>query len=135
MKATILGTGSWGTSFGRHLAHKWDRVVLWGIVPEQVDAINKTGTNPAYLATMYMAVSRMPLGPVAHVDYLVRFQRLIRAGAPPDALADAIERLIKKNDLPRDFDRDYLKVANMYAEGTPFDEAVKSVLPKPKAPR
>ena len=43
MKAAILGTGSWGTAFGRHLAHKWDRVVLWGIEESQVDAINKTG--------------------------------------------------------------------------------------------
>ena len=49
MKAAILGTGSWATSFGRHLTHKWERVVLWGIEQEQVDSINKTGTNPKYL--------------------------------------------------------------------------------------
>ena len=52
MKAAILGTGSWATSFGRHLAHKWDEVVLWGIVAEQVDAINNTGTNPTYLGEL-----------------------------------------------------------------------------------
>ncbi|MBU8870349.1 MAG: NAD(P)-dependent glycerol-3-phosphate dehydrogenase [Gemmatimonadales bacterium] len=49
MKAAILGTGSWGTAFGRHLAHKWDQVVMWGIEPSQVDAINQTGTNPDFL--------------------------------------------------------------------------------------
>jgi glycerol-3-phosphate dehydrogenase (NAD(P)+) len=49
MKAAILGTGSWGTAFGRHLAHKWDRVVLWGIEESQVGAINKTGKNPDFL--------------------------------------------------------------------------------------
>jgi len=49
MKAAILGTGSWASAFGRHLCHKWDRVVLWGIVPEQVASINETGTNPDYL--------------------------------------------------------------------------------------
>ena len=37
MKAAILGTGSWASAFGRHLCHKWDRVVLWGIVESQVD--------------------------------------------------------------------------------------------------
>ena len=49
MKAAILGTGSWATSFGRHLCHKWERVVLWGIEPGQVEAINATGTNPDFL--------------------------------------------------------------------------------------
>ncbi len=49
MKAAILGTGSWACAFGKHLAHKWDRVVLWGIEPEQIHVINTTGTNPAYL--------------------------------------------------------------------------------------
>ena len=49
MKAAILGTGSWATSFGRHLCHKWERVVLWGIEPKQVQAINQTGTNPDFL--------------------------------------------------------------------------------------
>jgi len=49
MKAAILGTGSWGTAFGRHLCHKWDRVVLWGIETSQVDSINRTGTNPDFL--------------------------------------------------------------------------------------
>jgi len=49
MKAAILGTGSWASSFGRHLAHKWDRVVLWGIQEAQVKSINQTGTNPDYL--------------------------------------------------------------------------------------
>ncbi len=49
MKAALLGTGSWSTSFGRHLCHKWERVVLWGIDPAQVESINQTGTNPDYL--------------------------------------------------------------------------------------
>ena len=40
MRAAILGSGSWATAFGRHLAHKWDRVVLWGIEAEQVESIN-----------------------------------------------------------------------------------------------
>lgn len=54
MNAAILGTGSWASAFGRHLAHKWHRVVLWGIVPEQVDVINTTGTNPDYLGELLL---------------------------------------------------------------------------------
>lgn len=49
MKAALLGTGSWATSFGRHLCHKWERVVLWGVDPGQVTSINQTGTNPDFL--------------------------------------------------------------------------------------
>lgn len=49
MKATILGTGSWGSAFARHLAHKWDEVAMWGIEEDQVASINATGMNPDYL--------------------------------------------------------------------------------------
>jgi len=49
MKATILGTGSWGSSFGRHLAANWEEVVLWGIENSQVEVINATHTNPDFL--------------------------------------------------------------------------------------
>lgn len=49
MKAAILGTGSWGTAFGRHLCHKWERVVLWGIETAQIESINTTGRNPDFL--------------------------------------------------------------------------------------
>ncbi len=48
-KALVLGTGSWATSFGRHLAATWDEVALWGIVPEQVHVINGERQNPDYL--------------------------------------------------------------------------------------
>lgn len=54
MKAAILGTGSWACAFGRHLAHKWERVVLWGIEQQQVDSINQTGTNPEYLGDVQL---------------------------------------------------------------------------------
>ena len=54
MKAAILGTGSWATAFGRHLCHKWERVVLWGIEASQVDSINTTGTNPDFLGDVVL---------------------------------------------------------------------------------
>ncbi len=54
MKATILGTGSWGTSFGRLLAANWEHVVLWGIEPAQVNTINTTRTNPDFLGDIHL---------------------------------------------------------------------------------
>lgn len=46
MKAAVLGTGSWGTAFGRHLAATWDQVVLWGIDAAQIEIIASTRTHP-----------------------------------------------------------------------------------------
>jgi len=54
MKAAILGTGSWGTAFGHHLADRWDEVTLWGVEPAHVAAINETRTNPDYFGDMKM---------------------------------------------------------------------------------
>ena len=54
MKACILGTGSWGTAFGRHVAHKWDEVALWGVDENQVAMINQTATNPDYLGDVLL---------------------------------------------------------------------------------
>jgi glycerol-3-phosphate dehydrogenase (NAD(P)+) len=48
MKAAILGSGSWGTAFGCHLCGTFDRVTIWGIEKDQIDAINTTHTNPLF---------------------------------------------------------------------------------------
>lgn len=54
MKAAVLGTGSWGTGFGRHLASLWDDVVMWGIDPAQVAAIATTHANPDYFPDLLL---------------------------------------------------------------------------------
>ncbi len=48
MRAAILGSGSWGTAFGHHLAATWRDVVLWGIEADQIAAIHDTHANPAF---------------------------------------------------------------------------------------
>ena len=48
MRAAILGSGSWGTAFGRHLADAWREVVLWGIESDQIEAIRDTHANPDF---------------------------------------------------------------------------------------
>ncbi len=52
MKAAILGTGSWGTAFGRHLAGSWESVALWGIEAAQVRAIADEHRNPAFFGDL-----------------------------------------------------------------------------------
>ncbi|WP_405422749.1 NAD(P)H-dependent glycerol-3-phosphate dehydrogenase [Streptomyces erythrochromogenes] len=48
MKATVFGTGSWGTAFAIVLADAGCEVTLWGRRAEVVDAINTGRTNPDY---------------------------------------------------------------------------------------
>ncbi|MEV6680403.1 NAD(P)H-dependent glycerol-3-phosphate dehydrogenase [Streptomyces erythrochromogenes] len=48
VKATVFGTGSWGTAFAIVLADAGCEVTLWGRRTEVVDAINTGRTNPDY---------------------------------------------------------------------------------------
>ncbi|GHI87183.1 glycerol-3-phosphate dehydrogenase [NAD(P)+] [Streptomyces xanthophaeus] len=48
MKATVFGTGSWGTAFAIVLADAGCEVTLWGRRQELVEAINTGRTNPDY---------------------------------------------------------------------------------------
>ncbi len=48
VKATVFGTGSWGTAFAIVLADAGCEVTLWGRRQEVVDAINTGRTNPDY---------------------------------------------------------------------------------------
>ena len=48
-RAAVLGTGSWGTAFGKVLADAGTDVVLWARRAELADAVNSTHENPDYL--------------------------------------------------------------------------------------
>ncbi len=49
MRAAVLGTGSWGTAFGKVLADAGTDVVLWARRPELAEAVRTTHENPDYL--------------------------------------------------------------------------------------
>ena len=48
-RAAVLGTGSWGTAFGKVLADAGCEVTLWARRAELADAVNSTHENPDYL--------------------------------------------------------------------------------------
>ena len=68
MKAAILGTGSWASAFGRHLTHKWERVVLWGIEADQVKAIIVPEMNLGQLAMVAEATTPTEVVPFTQVN-------------------------------------------------------------------
>ena len=88
MKTCILGTGSWGSAFARHLAHKWDDVVMWGIDEAAVASINSDAVNPDYLedcqlppnvgATLDMKVANLSLRLTAFIRGDVKYDAITR---------------------------------------------------------
>ncbi len=48
-RAAVLGTGSWGTTFGKVLADAGTDVVLWARRPELAEAVRERHENPDYL--------------------------------------------------------------------------------------
>lgn len=96
-KAAILGTGSWASSFGKHLAHKWDRVVLWGIAEDQVNSINRTGTNPDFLGEI-----RLPPNMRATQDLsdCLRDADILFLVVPSQAVREVMNQVVKCGTLP-----------------------------------
>ncbi|MGY4706141.1 NAD(P)H-dependent glycerol-3-phosphate dehydrogenase [Candidatus Bipolaricaulota sp. J31] len=47
--AAVLGAGSWGTAFARHLAQRGHRVTLWARRPEFAAELRRSRENAAYL--------------------------------------------------------------------------------------
>jgi glycerol-3-phosphate dehydrogenase (NAD(P)+) len=97
VKAAILGTGSWASSFGRHLCHKWERVVLWGIDPQQVQSINTTGTNPDYLGDILLPPN---MRATLDLDDALKNADLLFVCVPSQAVREVISKVSKSSVFP-----------------------------------
>jgi len=97
MKTCILGTGSWGSAFARHLAHKWDDVVLWGVDEGQVASINSQGLNPDYLGDF-----RLPPNVGATLDLKVAMQgsEAVFVVVPSQAVRSVMAKVAATPGLP-----------------------------------
>ncbi|MDD5718832.1 MAG: NAD(P)-dependent glycerol-3-phosphate dehydrogenase [Candidatus Krumholzibacteria bacterium] len=97
MKATILGTGSWGSAFARHLAHKWDEVAMWGIEESQVASINATGTNPGFLGDV-----RLPPNVGATLDLKVALAgaEAVFVVVPSQAARPVMKQVVATGAMP-----------------------------------
>lgn len=98
MKAAILGTGSWATSFGRHLCHKWERVVLWGIDSHQVESINQTGTNPDFLGDIVLPPN---MRASLDLDDVLRGAEIIFVIVPSQVVREVMAKVVASPRLPK----------------------------------
>ncbi|MFJ6481744.1 MULTISPECIES: NAD(P)H-dependent glycerol-3-phosphate dehydrogenase [unclassified Streptomyces] len=75
VKATVFGTGSWGTAFAIVLADAGCEVTLWGRRQEVVDSINTGRTNPDYFPGVELPANLRattdPAGAAAGADFTV----------------------------------------------------------------
>ena len=74
-RAAVLGTGSWGTAFGKVLADAGTDVVLWARRPELAQAVRDTRENPDYLPGIVLpgnlTATSDPLEAVAEADFVI----------------------------------------------------------------
>jgi len=98
MKATILGTGSWGSAFAKHLAHKWDDVAMWGVEESQVANINATGMNPDFLGDF-----RLPPNVGATLDLKIALvgTEAVFVVVPSQAVRGVMAQVAASEALPR----------------------------------
>ncbi len=73
--AAVLGTGSWGTAFGKVLADAGTDVVLWARRPELAEAVRERHENAEYLPGVALprnlTATSDPLEAVAEADFVV----------------------------------------------------------------
>ncbi|MFO7654230.1 MAG: NAD(P)H-dependent glycerol-3-phosphate dehydrogenase [Candidatus Krumholzibacteriia bacterium] len=89
MRAAILGTGSWATAFGHHLAHRWNRVILWGVESAQVNAINTTGRNPHFLDDLNLPPN---LSATLEIDHALERADAVFVTVPSQAVREVCRR-------------------------------------------
>jgi glycerol-3-phosphate dehydrogenase (NAD(P)+) len=133
-KAAILGTGSWASAFGRHLCHKWERVVLWGVDEKQVRSINQTGTNPDYLPDIVLPPNlraTLELGDAlvrADIVFVVVPSQVVRQVMTKVAASGALPPGVPVVNLAKGFE-----VSTLKRLSTVIDEALAPVAPHPVA--
>lgn len=133
-KAAILGTGSWASAFGRHLCHKWERVVLWGVDEKQVRSINQTGTNPDYLGSIVLPPNlraTLELGDAlvrADIVFVVVPSQVVRQVMSKVAASGALPPGVPVVNLAKGFE-----VSSLKRLSTVIDEELAAVAPHPVA--
>jgi|SRR5215472_427184 len=88
MRFLVVGAGSWGTAFTRVLLDRGHEVVLACRLPEQAEAIARTGWNPRYLQGVDLSAAE----PVALADAPAEVD-VIAVAVPSRAFGDVVDAL------------------------------------------
>jgi len=93
----------------------------------------RRGESPVYIRQMYAAVSRASPSLAFQTDFLQKcYNDGIRLGVPPRGLTDAVARIAERYETAKALDEKVRALFKLYFGGTPFDDAVKVVVPPVK---
>jgi glycerol-3-phosphate dehydrogenase (NAD(P)+) len=96
MKATVIGSGSFGTAMASVLAQNFDEVGLWGRDPSLVEALNTRHENPTYLPGLALSPR---LKATTSLEEALRGSELVVCAAPSHATREVIGKALPY--LPR----------------------------------
>lgn len=91
-KICVLGSGAWGTALACVAARAGHDAWIWGRNDKTVDAINKTGTNPQYLAGLKLAEG---ISATSDLETAVRSSELVLFSVPAQSLSSLLPEVKK----------------------------------------
>ena len=97
MRATVMGSGSWGTAVAKILADAGNDVVLWARNPEVVEQINTEHQNPKYLSGITLPDGLRAVGDEAEA---LDGAELVVCAVPSQVTRENLERW--RDLLPKD---------------------------------
>jgi glycerol-3-phosphate dehydrogenase (NAD(P)+) len=96
-RAAVLGSGSWGTALGIHLAAPGRSVALWGFEPDLVEEMAERRANPTYLPDVTFPET---LSVTNSFGEALSGARFVVVAVPSHALRSVIRNAA--NDIPSD---------------------------------
>ena len=93
-KIGILGSGAWGTALADLLANNGNEVVVFGIVKEEIDEINKNHTNFKYFPFNF-SINNSVIA-TNDIDFAVDGAEIIVLAVPSFAIKETISKIKDK---------------------------------------
>ena len=91
MRATVIGSGSFGTALANVLAQGHDEVMLWGRDEALVGAINERHENPTYLPGVPLAKN---IRGTAQLEEALKDSAMVVSATPSHATRDVMKRAL-----------------------------------------
>ncbi|MCQ3035181.1 MAG: NAD(P)-dependent glycerol-3-phosphate dehydrogenase [Bacilli bacterium] len=90
-KVCVLGSGAWGTALADILANNGYETVIYGIIPEEIEEINKSHSNSKYYPNGYFV--NKSIKATLDINEALKDSFLIVLAVPSFALVDTVSKI------------------------------------------